>query len=163
MLWTASRGGRNTKIHALADAKRRLVAILVDRRRGARFSGCRSVSSTDRKKPNACSATRLTTAPNCTKNWSSAEPTRSFPTAATRNVRSASAKRPTSCAGLRTAFNRLKHFRRIARQARTKLPRLRLSCRRFRILDLMSLDLVCAARSLFPLRAVSRFWTHTGI
>jgi hypothetical protein len=56
-----SRGGRNTKIHALADAKGRLIAILLT---GGEAHDCpvAEVSSEERIRRNACSPTRPTAA-----------------------------------------------------------------------------------------------------
>ena len=86
-----SRGGRNTKIHALADAKGRLLAILLT---GVEAHDCPVAERLIRRvKPSKrCSATRPTTAPNCVLTSTSAEPSRSFPIAVTGNSRSASAK-----------------------------------------------------------------------
>ena len=93
-----SRGGRNTKIHALADAKGRLLAILLT---GGEAHDCPIAERLIRRvKPaKRMLATRHTTAPNCARNWMSAEPSRLFQIAATGNNHSASASVSTGCAG----------------------------------------------------------------
>src|ERR1700704_5116001 len=93
-----SRGGRNTKIHALADAKGRLIAILVT---GGQAHDCPVAERLIRrvKRQNGCLATRHMTAMSCAKSCMSAAPSRSFPTATTGNSPFLSANASTSCAG----------------------------------------------------------------
>jgi transposase len=93
-----SRGGRNTKIHALADAKGRLIAILLT---GGEAHDCPVAERLIRK---AKSVKRMLgdkayDRPNCARNWINAEPGRSFQTAATGSNRSASASASTNFVG----------------------------------------------------------------
>jgi transposase len=85
-----SRGGRNTKIHALADAKGRLIAILLTG--GEAHHHCPVAERLIRrvKSPKRMLATRPMIAPNCAKNWMNAEPSRPFQTAAIASDRTAS-------------------------------------------------------------------------
>ena len=94
-----SRGGRNTKIHALADAKGRLLAILLDRRRSARLSGRRAPHPQSEAAKAHARRQGLRQRRIARGDWISAEPSQSFPTAATGSSRSASASASTSCAG----------------------------------------------------------------
>ena len=68
-----SRGGRNTKIHALADAKGRLLSILLS---GGEKHDCPPAQRLIRriKERRSCSATRLTTAQSCGNGYTSAAP-----------------------------------------------------------------------------------------
>ena len=145
-----SRGGRNTKIHALTDAKGRLIAILLT---GGEAHDC---PVADRLIRRVKSPARLLGY----KAYDSAElreeldhrgtkPER-FPTAATESSRS----RFNKCLNKlrwrihRNAFNRLKDFRancNSIRQAGAKLPRLCLPCRCSCMVDLMSPDPSSAA------------------
>ena len=80
-----SRGGRNTKIYALADAKGRLIAILLT---GGEAHDCpvadRLICRSNHQ--NTCSATRPTTAPNCAASSMSVAANRLFRTKATERT-----------------------------------------------------------------------------
>jgi transposase len=110
-----SRGGRNTKIHGLADAKRCLIAILLT---GGQAHDCpiaeRLIPGV--KRPKRMIGDKPMTAPNCARDWMRAEPNPPFPIAATgSSSRSTSQRRLYKLRWrIETAFNRLKDFRRIA-------------------------------------------------
>ena len=109
-----SRGGRNTKIHALADAKGRLIAILLT---GGEAHDCPVAERLIRrvKPPSGCSATRPTTAPNCATNWIERGTKPVIPNRSNRKQPFSFSKRLYKLRWrIESAFNRLKDFRRIA-------------------------------------------------
>ena len=93
-----SRGGRNTKIHALADAKGRLIAILLT---GGEAHDCPVAERLIRRVKSAkrMLGDKAYDSAECARNWMNAEPGRSFQTAATGSNRSTSANASTSFAG----------------------------------------------------------------
>ena len=137
-----SRGGRNTKIHALADAKGRLIAILLT---GGEAHDCPVAERLIRrvKPPERMLGERPTTAPNCARSWTSAEPSRSFPTAATGNNRSLQQAPLQAALAHRECVQQvegLQVHRHPLRQAGAKLLGLCLPDRRSCMVDLMSSD-----------------------
>jgi transposase len=145
-----SRGGRNTKIHALAAAKGRLIAILLA---GGQAHDCliaerfiRRVKPSKRMLGDKASTRRIARGAQRPRNQA-CHPNQPFPfNKCLYNLRWR----------IERAFNRLKDFRRVAtRYARTKLLGLCLPRRRSCLVDLMSLDPStirgsCAACSTIP-------------
>jgi transposase len=138
-----SRGGRNTKVHAIADARGRLLAILLSggevhdcppaprlirrAKKARKLLGDKAYDSADLRQWLKCRGTRAVV-----PNRSNGRQPASFDKNAYKQRHL-----------IENAFCRLKDFRRIAtrydRLAR-KLPHLRLPCRRYRMVDLMSPD-----------------------
>ena len=114
----------NTKIHALADAKGRLLAILLT---GGEAHDCPIAERLIRRvKPaKRMLGDKAYKAPNCARNWMSAAPSRSFQIAATGNNPSASTSASTGCAGASRCVQPvegLQTHRNPLRQAGAKLP-----------------------------------------
>ena len=153
-----SRGGRNTKIHALADAKGRLLSSVADGRPGARLPTCPAPDSSRQKPPRSFSATRLIdSAP--LRQWLKDRGTKAVvPNKSNRKQPFSFDKKSyrqrhrienafQSAQGLRFGINR--HS---LRQAGAKLPRLRLPRCCYRVVDLMSLGtLVASSTCVSPL------------
>ena len=93
-----SRGGRNTKIHALADAKGRLLSILLSGGENARLSACPAPHPSYQGGQEVARRQGLRQRRAAAMATRSAAPGPSFPTGRTASSRSASTGKPTSYA-----------------------------------------------------------------
>jgi transposase len=136
-----SRGGRNTKIHALADAKGRLIAILLS---GGEAHDCPLAKRLIRRvvRPKRMLGDKAYDSAELREELDEHGAKSIIPNRSNRNQPFSFSKRLYKLRSrIEAAFTRLKDFRRVAspvRYAGSKLARIRLPCRRFGMMDLMS-------------------------